>query len=460
MTKFEDLSFHNLLKKSIKDMNYSTITEVQEKTIPLMINGENVICKSHTGSGKTLAFGIPISDRILSNKSQKVLILGPTRELVVQVKDEIGKLNRYSGLRVYNVYGGHGMNEEATALRRGVHILAATPGRLLDHFKRRVINPKQFDTVVLDEADRMLDMGFVEDIKKILDLIQPGRVHLFSATLDGKVATIISKYIPTYEEVIIKEEVIGKNITEKHIEVKSSDEKFGHLKQVLEEAGSSRVLVFVSTKRYADMLTEKLTSLGYSVISIHGDKSQKYRELALEDFKAGRMQILIATDVAARGLQIDNVEYVVNYDQARDADTHKHRIGRTGRMGKTGVAVTFVSDEDNKPQGRGRGRGRGGRSGFSRSSYSRSRSSSRFDDDRGSRGFHRSEHSERSERSYYGDSERPRSFESRRPFSRDSRPSDGGSRTSHGHRPRDDFASPHHGSNRKGKVFNKGKRRF
>jgi len=429
--KFSDLIFNESIKRSLSELKYATATPVQEQTIPLMITGHNVICKSHTGSGKTLAFGIPLSDRLLTRKSGGVLILGPTRELVVQVKEEIGKLNRHTGLRVYSVYGGHGIGDEIGALKRGVNILAATPGRLLDHFKRRSLNPRIFDTVVLDEADRMLDMGFIDDIKKILEMVKPSSVHLFSATLDGKVAKLIHQYIPQYKEVILEEEIVGKNILEKHVQLRSS-EKLSELMKILQMAGKSRVLVFVSTKNYVDMLTEKLISEGVSVMGIHGDKSQKYRELALDDFKKNKAQVLVATDVAARGLQIDDIEFVVNYDVARDADTHKHRIGRTGRMGKTGYAITFVSDEDGLPKSRGRSGSRRPQRSFSSSRnkpFNRNRDgSNRSDDDRGPRKpFNRS-----GSRSSEGSRDRDRSSFSSRS---DSRRSDDRSSSSMGRKP-------------------------
>ena len=339
--RFEDIQFNNLLKRAISDLKYSDATEVQDKTIPLVISGENVVCRSHTGSGKTLAFGIPLSHRILNGQSKKALIIGPTRELVVQVRNELSVLNRQSKLKVYNVYGGHGIIDEQNQLRKGVDILVATPGRLIDHFKRRSIHPKQFDTVVLDEADRILDMGFIEDIKQILGLIQPKNVHLFSATLEGKVAALIHNFIPNYKEVTIPLEIIGTNIIEKDVEVTRGD-KFRALLDVVTQAEGKKVLVFVSKKYFADSLCEKLSRTDVGAVSIHGDKTQRARELSLKDFKLGRKQVMIATDVAARGLQIDDIEFVVNYDAAMDKDTHKHRIGRTGRMGKTGYAINFI----------------------------------------------------------------------------------------------------------------------
>lgn len=351
--KFEDMEISASLKEALAKMKYTSPTDVQERVIPVMNGGSNVIVRSHTGSGKTLAFGIPLSDRIICRKSRAVLILGPTRELVVQVKEELREINRFSGLRVFEVYGGHGIEGEIQALRGRVDILCATPGRLLDHIERGSIDIGMFDTVVLDEADRMLDMGFIDDIRKILEMVKPERTHLFSATLDGKVAVLIQDYIARYEEILLEEEIIGKDIIEKKFVV-PREQKFKELYKYVHEAGRNRVLVFVSTKRFAETLKERLQRRGVHAMSLHGDLSQQKREQSLTAFKVGKANVLIATDVAARGLQIDNVEYVINYDEAVDAETHRHRIGRTGRMGAKGIAITFI---DENPVQRGPYRG-------------------------------------------------------------------------------------------------------
>ncbi|MCX8200210.1 MAG: DEAD/DEAH box helicase [Candidatus Micrarchaeota archaeon] len=341
--KFEDMEFSASIKEALSSMNYTTPTKVQERVIPVMCNGSNVIVRSHTGSGKTLAFGIPLSDRIITRKSRAALVLGPTRELVMQVKSELRQVNRFTGLRIFEVYGGHGIEGETQVLRGRVDILCATPGRLLDHIERGNIDMEMFDTVVLDEADRMLDMGFIDDIRKILEMVKPRWTHLFSATLDGKVAVLIQEYIARYEEILLEEEIIGTNIIEKKFIV-PRQQKFKELYKYIQQAGRQRVLVFVSTKRYAEMLRERLCNRGVRAVSLHGDLSQQKREHSLEMFRSGKSNVLIATDVAARGLQIDNVEYVINYDEAADADTHRHRIGRTGRMGATGYAITFIDE--------------------------------------------------------------------------------------------------------------------
>ncbi|MFA4855434.1 MAG: DEAD/DEAH box helicase [archaeon] len=342
-TNFENMPLSPELKKALHGMEYKTATEVQEKTIPLIMKGSNVVSRSFTGSGKTAAFGIALSERMLQGRTHAVLVLCPTRELAVQVSEEIQKLNRFTGFKVAAVYGGHKISGELRDLEKGVDILCATPGRFLDHIQHRAIDPTVFDTVVLDEADRMLDMGFIKDIKEILSFIRPEHTHMFSATLDGSVAQLIEKYIPDFKEVMIEDETLGKNILEKRLEY-SGQNKLNKLIEIIEHAGKDRVLVFVSTKRYADRLYHELKERGFRATSIHGDKTQKGREISLKNFKDGRKNVLIATDVAARGLQIDNVEFVVNFDRPKDADMYKHRVGRTGRMGAVGHAITFVPE--------------------------------------------------------------------------------------------------------------------
>jgi len=396
MINFENIGFSPKLKKAIKHMGYHTATEVQEKSIPLMISGHNVVSKSFTGSGKTAAFGIALSERIISGESCGALVVCPTRELAVQVKEELREINRDTGLIIEAIYGGTKMSRDERIVKKKIDILCATPGRLLDQFEHRRLNPKIFDTVVLDEADRMLDMGFIRDIKHILSFVRPKNTHLFSATLTGSVAQIIERYIPTFKEVIIAEEIVGINILQKK-EPYAREDKFAKLLNWIKKAGKDRVLVFVSTKHLSDSINEKLKRDGFKSTTIHGDKKQKARETALKNFKEGRRNILIATDVAARGLQIDNVEFVINFDRARDADTHKHRIGRTGRMGDKGLAITFIPKDDsdksfwkdpgiNYAQGQKRRPSRGG---------SQNRSGRGFSQNRSGRGFSQNRSGER-----------------------------------------------------------------
>jgi ATP-dependent RNA helicase DeaD len=340
---FSEMEIDEKIKLSLKNMGFESPSKVQELVIPSMIKGNNVVVKSHTGSGKTAAFGIPVIDKILKGEIEKVLIVGPTRELVVQVCEEIRKISKDSHIKAFAVYGGHGIEGEIELLNRKFNIVCATPGRLLDHIERRTLHPKEFDTIILDEADRMLDMGFIDDIKKIMSMVQAKNTHLFSATLDSKIIGLIKRYIQEYDEIILNEEVIGVNIIEETIATPARW-KVNKLLDFMKDKKDKKVLIFVSTKRYCETLAQKFYKNRFRVETIHGDLSQRKREIALSNFKKGEVNILIATDVAARGLQIDNVDYVINYDDPQDEDTYKHRVGRTGRMGKTGYAVNFEID--------------------------------------------------------------------------------------------------------------------
>ncbi len=347
--KFSEFDIEKSILDAITQMGYEKPSEVQERTIPEILKGNNVVVRSYTGSGKTAAFGIPLLSRLIKGESRNVLIIGPTRELVVQVRDELRRIARGNRFKIIAVYGGHGIERETEILRKGVSIVCATPGRLLDHVNRGNINLKKFDTIVLDEADRMLDMGFIEDIKTVLSQASPKNLHLFSATLHPSVKRLVRDYLNSPVSIDIKTEIVGKNIMEKQ-ELVDRKSKFGKLLNYLKNAGRNRVLIFVSTKRFANSLVERLRKRRFRAVAMHGDLSQKKREDALMQFKKGYSNIMVATDVAARGLQIDNVEYVINYDPANDSDTHKHRIGRTGRMGKKGFAINFVETDSKVPR--------------------------------------------------------------------------------------------------------------
>jgi ATP-dependent RNA helicase DeaD len=348
--KFDEFNIKPVLKNGLKRMNYSTATEVQDESFSVMMGSKNVVVKSFTGSGKTLAFGIPLSERLLRKDSNAIIVIGPTRELVVQVNTELQALNRFTRMRIFPVYGGHGITGEVMNLRKGFEILCATPGRLLDHLERGNLKHIDVDTVVLDEGDLMLDMGFQEDINKILKMVRPRNVHLFSATMEGKVTQVIKEHIKQYELIDIKTEIIGEKILEEEIKL-NPEQKFPKLLEYIHKS-MGKILIFTSTKRYVEVLKERLDKEGVKCKTIHSDITQARREMALKDFKAGRIKVLIATDVASRGLHIDDVEYVINYDVARSGEIHKHRIGRTGRMGKIGNAVTFVEQRKRRRKDR------------------------------------------------------------------------------------------------------------
>ena len=339
--KFKDRGISASTIAALDAMGYVDATEVQEKTIPLIFQGEDVIVRSQTGTGKTAAFGIPLIDMISVTRNKRCLILAPTRELALQITKELRSIAANQGLHIFAVYGGAGMWEQKASLRKGFNILIATPGRLLDHLRQGNLKLNQVNCVVLDEADRMLDIGFKPDIDKILSLVNPERqTFLLSATIDDRIKAMSRVYM--HDPKMIEVGPIGKivEIEEQAIHL-SRAEKLQKLKEILLQEPVSRTLVFVRSKRAVEFVCRKLNTHGIEACYIHGDKSQSQRERAVRDFQEGRFRILIATDVAARGLHIDDINHVINYDEADTPDTHTHRIGRTGRMGKAGKATTF-----------------------------------------------------------------------------------------------------------------------
>jgi ATP-dependent RNA helicase DeaD len=357
--RFNELNISPRIIASLDEIGYLEPTEVQEKAIPLIIQGEDVIVRSQTGTGKTAAFGIGLIDTISRDKSRKALILAPTRELAIQITNELRSIAANHNMHIFAVYGGQGMGSQIAHLRRGFEILIATPGRLLDHVKRGTVRLDSVNLVVLDEADRMLDIGFKPDIDRIMRLVGRERqMLLFSATVDARIKAITSSYMA--EPVLVEIGPIGKveKIEETFVQLKR-DEKYQKLKEILVREPVSRTIVFVASKRGVEYVCRKLNQHNIEARFLHGGKSQNQREAVTRDFKEGRFRILIATDVAARGLHIEDVNHVINYDKADSAETHTHRIGRTGRMGNKGKATTFVELDpiEKKPRG---GRGRGG----------------------------------------------------------------------------------------------------
>lgn len=339
--KFEELKINDNIKRAIKDMKLEDLTEIQEKSIPLILNNENVLGKSVTGSGKTFAFAIPCLEQALQGK--RTIVISPTRELAVQLEKEFRKLAKFTKIKSTAVYGGHGMFLEVKKLKEDIHIVCGTPGRILDHLMNKNIKKDYFDNLVLDEADRLLDMGFLGEVKSIIEKVNPKKMHLFSATLDNKIVNLIKSHLKTYKEVSAQVKEL-KNILEEKITLRNS-EKYPKLLEIVKGNIDARIMIFVATKKSAETIKSKLDKQGFFVNSIHGDKTQNFREKALNDFKSKKVPILIATDVASRGLHIDDVDIVINYDLSNDPDVYTHRIGRTGRMGKKGKAITFVSEE-------------------------------------------------------------------------------------------------------------------
>jgi len=344
---FQSLGIDERILKAIEGQGWIEPTPVQVETIPLMMDGKDVMAQAQTGTGKTAAFGIPLLQKIQRGKKPSALILVPTRELGVQVAGEIKMLGQFVELKVLPVYGGASIEVQFDALRKGVDIVVGTPGRVIDHIKRGTLDLREVKFLVLDEADRMLDMGFIDDIRYILSKVPKERnTYLFSATIPPEIRELASSHMRNPETIIISEEELVLPSTEQVYVNVGRKNKIWALCRIL-DSEKPKAMVFCQTKRMVDILTHHLQSYGYPVAAIHGDLTQPKREKVLADFREGKVMVMVATDVAARGLDIEGVTHVINYDVPENPEVYVHRIGRTGRAGKTGKAITFVtSGED------------------------------------------------------------------------------------------------------------------
>lgn len=349
LIKFEDLQCSDEIKRAVKDMGFEEMTPIQQLAIPLVMEGRDVVGQAQTGTGKTAAFGIPLLDKIdVENKNTQALILCPTRELALQVSEEIAKLAKYKhGIKITPIYGGQSIDRQITALRRGVQIVIGTPGRVIDHINRKTLKVKNLEMFILDEADEMLNMGFREDIETILQSVEHERqTLLFSATMPKAILEIINKYQNKPEIVkVLHKELTTPNVEQLYIEVKEQD-KVEVLTRLVDVYNPKLSIIFCNTKKKVDEVTDLVQSRGYSVDKIHGDMKQMVRSNVINKFKKGDIEMLVATDVAARGLDIDDVEIVFNFDVPSHEEYYVHRIGRTGRAGKSGTAITFVTSRD------------------------------------------------------------------------------------------------------------------
>lgn len=334
--------------KALEKMGFEEATPIQTETIPLALAGNDVIGQAQTGTGKTAAFGIPMIERI-DTKQRKVqgLVVAPTRELAIQVAEEINRIAKFLGIRALAIYGGQQMDRQIRALKDGPQIVVATPGRLLDHMRRRTIRTDHVQTAVLDEADEMLNMGFIDDIRDILKGIPEERqTLLFSATMPKEIRNIATTLMKDPKEVKIKaKEMTVENIEQYFIEIPEKY-KFDTLNNHVDIHSPELAIVFARTKKRVDEITEGLQARGYRAEGIHGDLTQGKRMSVLNKFKNGRVDVLVATDVAARGLDISGVTHVYNFDIPQDPESYVHRIGRTGRAGKMGEAISFVTPRE------------------------------------------------------------------------------------------------------------------
>ncbi|HLW03576.1 MAG TPA: DEAD/DEAH box helicase [Ktedonobacterales bacterium] len=347
---FRALGLGTATLHAITDLGYSVPTSIQEQTIPLLLARRDVIGQAPTGTGKTAAYGLPLIERLNERELRpQGLVVVPTRELAMQVAEALHELGKYREVVTLPIYGGAPYDRQLRALKRGVQIVIGTPGRLLDHLGRGTLNLDGVQTVVLDEADEMLNMGFIEDIEAILARLPSERqTALFSATIPARIATLAEQYLRQPIQVsVAAREAIAPRVRQVYYEV-SGHAKTDALARLLDMEEPDSAIIFVRTRRDADHLAEHLNSIGYLAQAIHGDINQGQRERTLERFRAGHTQVLVATDVAARGLDIPDVSHIINYDLPLDAESYVHRIGRTGRAGATGEALTLVTPRERR----------------------------------------------------------------------------------------------------------------
>jgi ATP-dependent RNA helicase RhlE len=356
--KFDSLGLAAPLLQAIAETGYTTPTPIQAQAIPLALEGLDLMAGAQTGTGKTAAFTLPVLQKLLPLASTstspakhpiRALVLAPTRELAIQVEESVKAYAKHTALRSLVVYGGVDIKSQTPALKSGVEILVATPGRLLDHVEQKTLSLSQVQILVLDEADRMLDMGFMPDLKKILALLPKKRQNMmFSATFSNEIKRLSDDFLtnPTLIEVA-RSNATNENVAQQAYSVSAAD-KQAFLIQLLKEQNAKQVIVFTKTKVTASRLSRALQKVDISADAIHGDKSQKERIEALDAFKEGKTTVLVATDVAARGLDISELPMVINYEIPSAAEDYVHRIGRTGRAGASGIAISLVSEEEDK----------------------------------------------------------------------------------------------------------------
>ena len=355
MISFEDLALVEPIRRALKDEGYATPTPIQAQAIPQLLAGQDLLGIAQTGTGKTAAFALPILQRLaasrgqagLQRKTARCLVLTPTRELALQIGDSFRAYGRHLGLRSLVIFGGVGQNPQVAGMARGVDILTATPGRLLDLLGQGHLRLDAIETVVLDEADRMLDMGFIQDVKKIVALLPKQRqTLLFSATMPSAIARLAAGILRDPVRVEVTPPSTTVELIEQRVAFVERAGKREMLCAMLRDRALARVLVFTRTKHTANRVAEQLTRAGFSAEAIHGNKSQGARQRALEGFRAGHVRVLVATDIAARGIDVDGITHVVNYELPNVPDTYVHRIGRTARAGAAGLVISLCDGEE------------------------------------------------------------------------------------------------------------------
>ena len=346
---FEKLGLSETTLKALKKKGFEEPTGIQKKIIPLLLKGDkDIIGQAQTGTGKTAAFGLPILEKIQpGGKDIKAIILTPTRELAIQVSEELNSLKGDRGIKIIPVYGGQAISQQISKLRSNVDIVVGTPGRVIDHIKRKTMKLSKISYIVLDEADEMLNMGFIDEVEEILEAVSDDRkMLLFSATMPDRIKKIGEKYMSEYEHIISEKEQLVTGLTEQiYFEVSERD-KFEALCRIIDIEEDFYGLIFCRTKVGVDDVASRLSGRGYDSAALHGDITQAQREIILNKFRKKNVTILVATDVAARGIDIMNLSHVINYSLPQDPESYVHRIGRTGRAGNEGVAITFVTPDE------------------------------------------------------------------------------------------------------------------
>ena len=350
-TTFSQLDLNKFLLKALDDVGYETPSPIQAQTIPLLLEGKDVLGQAQTGTGKTAAFALPILSKLdIKQKDPQVLVLAPTRELAIQVAEAFKKYATHiKGFHVLPIYGGQDYRGQIRALQRGVHVAVGTPGRVMDHMRRGTLTLGKLSTLVLDEADEMLRMGFIDDVKWILEQAPTQKqIALFSATMPQQIRRIATKYLNKPAEITVKVKTTTADTIRQRFWPVSGVHKLDALTRILEAEFFDAMLIFVRTKTATVELSEKLEARGYASAAINGDIAQNTRERTIHNLKNGKIDILVATDVAARGLDVDRISHVVNYDIPYDTEAYVHRIGRTGRMGRQGDAILFVAPREKR----------------------------------------------------------------------------------------------------------------
>lgn len=354
ITSFEQMALSKPLLKSLVDVGYETPSPIQAQTIPLLLEGRDVLGQAQTGTGKTAAFALPILSKLdLKQKDPQVLVLAPTRELAIQVAEAFQKYAAHiKGFHVLPVYGGQDYSGQIRALKRGVHVVVGTPGRVMDHMRKSTLKLNQLSTLVLDEADEMLRMGFIDDVEWILEQTPSERqIALFSATMPTQVRRIATNHLNDPAQITVKMKTATADSIRQRFWPVSGMHKLDALTRILEAESFDAMLIFVRTRLLTVDLAEKLSARGFSATALNGDIAQKTRERTIDRLKKGQLDILVATDVAARGLDVDRISHVVNYDIPYDTEAYIHRIGRTGRAGRQGDAILFVAPREKRMLG-------------------------------------------------------------------------------------------------------------